>query len=779
VPTPTVAPTIAPRPTVAPAPTVVPTVAPTIAPRPTVAPAPTVVPTVAPTIAPTPTIAPNSQSPLLISNTVLTGTAGKTITLTTSGGAGTGAVTFSVTGVGCSVNGSLLGSIGVVTCVVTATRAASPGHPSSVSAPVAFTFGQQPLLVSNTVRRVQAGIAIKLAFSGGSGTGSVYYSVTGSLCNVSTSDYKEWTLTAGGATTCSVTAKNNAALGYVTTTSAPAIFEFFKLDPPPLIAQTFTDTSFTKPTSPSTLYPVGTSIYIPVKNGGPTTYTVSGANCTTRNYLTGSGTFTAFTANAAATCVVVATNSGSAGFNPVTSAPVTVSFGVFNQIPFTIRGGPGEGGNGWLGTDGGSGTGAVTFSVTGANCSLVDGNRLRATTPTSCVVTATKAASTGYNSVTTSPLTIDFKVIDQQPLIVVKESLGLSNQSPVGKVYNLSITGGSGTGVVSYSVSGANCSVSGNTLTATAVTTCAVTANKAASTFYNSVISSPVNFDFFVYNQTPLTITTNPSSLPSPAGTQISLTAASGVPSGGVLQYYGGSGTGAINFSVTGATCLISGTTLTANPTPGTFTTCAVTATKAASPGFNVATSPVKNFVFGVYEQATLTIPFNSFYNTFTARTPVTLNATGGSGSGALSYSVIGDNCSISGNILTGTPQPATFSTCVVTATKAASLGYKAAISAPITLYFNNVIDQALLVMVTTSVPAGSTSITLSTNGGSGTGAVSFSATGNGCTLQGNILTATPAQGASISCTVQAYKAQSSGYNAARSSTVTLVFTKP
>jgi hypothetical protein len=156
------------------------------------------------------------------------------------------------------------------------------------------------------------------------------------------------------------------------------------------------------------------------------------------------------------------------------------------------------------------------------------------------------------------------------------------------------------------------------------------------------------------------------------------------------LQYYGGSGTGAISFSVTGSTCSISGTTLTANPTPGTYATCAVTATKAASPGFNIATSPVKNFVFGVYEQATLTIPVSPIYNSFKARTPITLNATGGSGTGAISYSVTGDSCSMSGNVLTGTPQLGSTTTCVVTATKAASLGYKAAISAPITMYFFN-----------------------------------------------------------------------------------------
>jgi len=713
---------------------------------------------------------------------VLTGTAGSTITLTTSGGSGTGAVTFAVTGVGCSVNGSLLGSIGVVTCVVTATKAASPGHSSSISAPTTFTFGQQPLLVSNTVRKARAGTAITLTFSGGSGTGSVYYSVTGANCKVSTSDYKLWTLIAGDATTCSVTAKNNASAGYVSSTSEPATFEFFKQDLPQLVTRSYTDASLTKAASTSTLYPVGTRIYIvaesPYSTPGdsfkPPIFTVTGTNCTAQNSSSSGQYYGIVTATAAATCIVVGTKPASAGFNAVSSAPITFSFGVFNQIPFTIRGGPGEGGNGWLGTDGGSGTGAVTFSVTGANCSLVDGNRLRATAATSCVVTATKAASTGYNSVTTSPLTIDFKVIDQQPLIVVKESLGLSNQSPVGKVYNLSTTGGSGTGVVSYSVSGANCSVSGNTLTATAVTTCIVTAVKSASTLYNSVTSAPVNFDFFIYDQTPLTITTYPSEWPSPAGTQISLTAASGVPSGGVLQYYGGSGTGAISFSVTGSTCSISGTNLTANPTPGTYTTCAVTATKAASPGFRSATSPPRSYLFGIFQQQPLLLPnWNSNY--FSGRIDLLLTTTGGSGSGAVSFSVTG-NCYIEqGRVKGGAPLGGS-ATCTVSATKAGVPGRYLPISAaPVTLTWYNPlprVDQSPLILVTSSVPAGVKSITLSTSGGSGTGAVGYTLKSGNCVISGSTLSAS----VSTSCAVNAYKLADVTYNLALSQTITFEF---
>jgi hypothetical protein len=601
---------------------------------------------------------------------------------------------------------------------------------------------------------------------------------------VSTSDYKVWTLTAGDATTCSVIAKNNAAVGYVTTTSAPAIFEFFKQDLPQLVTRSYTDVSLTKVASTSTLYPVGTRIYIvaesPYSTPGdsfkPPVFTVTGANCTAQNSSSSGQYYGIVTATSAATCIVVGTKPASAGFNAVSSAPITFSFGVFNQIPFTIRGGPGEGGNGWLGTDGGSGTGAVTYSVTGANCSL-NGSRLQATAATSCVVTATKAASSGFNAVTTSPITIEFKVTDQKPLVVVKGSLGVSNQSPVGKVYNLSTTGGSGSGVVTYTASGSNCSISGSTLTASAVTTCIVTAVKSASTLYNSVTSAPVNFEFFTYDQTPLTITTYPSEWPSPAGTQISLTTANGVPSGNVVQYYGGSGNGAVSYSVTGATCSINGTSLTANPTPGTFTTCVVTATKAASPGFRSATSPPVSYLFGIFQQQPLLLPnWNSNY--FSGRIDLLLTTTGGSGSGAVSFSVTG-NCYIEqGRVKGGAPLGGS-ATCTVSATKAGVPGrYLPISSAPVTLTWYNPlprVDQSPLILVTSSVPAGAKSITLSTSGGSGTGAVGYTRKSGNCVISGSTLSAS----VSTSCVVNAYKLADVTYNLALSQTITFEFKLP
>jgi hypothetical protein len=417
-------------------------------------------------------------------------------------------------------------------------------------------------------------------------------------------------------------------------------------------------------------------------------------------------------------------------------------------------------------------------------------------------VIATKAASLGYTSKTSEPFIIKFSAADQAALTITKEPKYGDNrdQSPPGRAYSLSYQGGSGPGAATYSVSGSNCALNENFLTATAATVCTLTVTKEAGGFFRSKTSPPITYEFKNYDQTPLAIMNLSSAYGSGAsasrlspilftpGTNISLTAASGVPCGGepippgkscgVTAYFGGSGTGAVTFSVSGSGCMLAGSTL-MSETTGTLTTCTVVATKAASLGFNAAVSPPKKFLFGVYEQASLVINGFGLYTTRPHTSTFSLSTTGGSGSGVVTYTVSGEKCSIDGNSLSGKPAPGTFSTCTVVATKSASPGYKVAVSAPITLYFNNIVNQDPLAIINTSIPLGELTANLTTSGGSGTGAVTFISSGSGCSVQGSLLSANPVAGSSISCSVYAKKASSSGYNNATSEAVTLVFTKP
>jgi hypothetical protein len=162
-------------------------------------------------------------------------------------------------------------------------------------------------------------------------------------------------------------------------------------------------------------------------------------------------------------------------------------------------------------------------------------------------VTATKATSANYLVETTSATTITFARQSQSAL-----SVSTTN----GDLYTgiiLSIIGGSGSGTVTSSVSSgsANCSLTAGVVSARAVGTCALTVTKAADTYYSSETATiTLTFSKAVPTQ---------GSLASPT----SGTAGSGIN----LSFGGGSGTGAVSYTVSspgGAECSISNGVLTA-----------------------------------------------------------------------------------------------------------------------------------------------------------------------------------------------------------------------
>ena len=168
-----------------------------------------------------------SASGLKITNTVLTGEVGVVLTVKASGGQG-GAITFNTDGAVCSINsatGALLaGAVGK--CPVVATRAASGTFPSISSAPVTFTFGPGPqaaFTISNSVLAAQIGHSITVLTAGGSGPGSVSFTVKGTGCSI---DAKTGVLSASSATTCVVTATKGASASYKAAVAKSVTFTF-------------------------------------------------------------------------------------------------------------------------------------------------------------------------------------------------------------------------------------------------------------------------------------------------------------------------------------------------------------------------------------------------------------------------------------------------------------------------------------------------------------------------------------------------------------------------
>ncbi len=114
-----------------------------------------------------------------------------------------------------------------------------------------------------------------------------------------------------------------------------------------------------------------------------------------------------------------------------------------------------------------------------------------------------------------------------------------------------------------------------------------------------------------------------------------------------------------------------------------------------------------------------------------------------------------------------------------MTATKAADANYLATASVQTTVTFSKA-TQATLTISNSPASGPHTGITLTTTGGSGTGAVTFAitagGTASGCTISGSTLTANNGN-TGKTCKVTATKATDTNYLVATSATVTFTFT--
>lgn len=132
----------------------------------------------------------------------------------------------------------------------------------------------------------------------------------------------------------------------------------------------------------------------------------------------------------------------------------------------------------------------------------------------------------------------------------------------------------------------------------------------------------------------------------------------------------------------------------------------------------------------------------------------------GGRGSGTVTLTLVSGPCTLVGSILKGISA----GNCVVRATKAASGSATAETSPAITVPVAQTLQSPLYLRMGMFIPLGTT--TLSTSGGSGTGAVSYTVLSGPCTLSGSTLTATGLG----RCVVTASKAADDTYAAATSS---------
>lgn len=770
-----------------------------------------------------------AQATLLASAAPASIVYGATSTLSTSGGSGTGAVGFAVTaGAGvCALSGNTLTATGVGTCTVTATRAGDANYlpaTASVSVDVAKA-PQAPLAASATPATVVIGNTSALATSGGSGSGTVTWSVTAGAgaCSLAGS-----TLTGTGIGQCTVTATKAMDANYLAA-SATATVVVENL--PTAQSLYVPDQAGQIHLAGQSLLVQ----YIPGNNAGSFDFTLD-ANPSARVVFTGAGgsiangTASCSTTSTQVSCSVAANAPGSdlgngtlsiaytggptagavaIGFasanfrlrsgaaGPGTATGGTLTLARAAQAPLSASASPASiayGATSTLSTSGGSGSGAVGWSVPGGSPCTVSGSTLTATGVGTCTATATKAGDADFDPATAST-TVSIAKAAQAPLAVAASPASFF----VGGTSTLSTTGGSGTGAVAYTVSaGASvCSVSGTTLTGTGVGQCTVTATRAGDANYLAATAS-----------TTVTVNSLPSTQSLSAPTVQGVLGAAGQTL--VVQYVPGPDSGAFDFTLTASpagrvtftaasgtipngstscstnvdrvTCVSTANTPSADLGPGSI---AITYTASSTAGTVALQFTTANFfnqlgnvepgattsgsiVLPRLDQAALAATASPAGLVFGAS--ASLSTSGGSGSGAVGWALTAGAgiCTLSGTTLTAIG----VGDCTATATKAGDATYNPA-SASVSVAVARAPQAALTAIASpASVPFGSTS-TLSTTGGSGTGAVAWSVASGAarCSISGATLFATGVG----SCTVQATKAGDANHLAASDDVVVTV----
>lgn len=289
--------------------------------------------------------------------------------------------------------------------------------------------------------------------------------------------------------------------------------------------------------------------------------------------LNGSGTATYVTSSLAmGTHSITATYSGDSAFSSSASAVVPeVIQGI--QASLSVTGVPTSpqayGAAFTVGSSGGSGTGAVMFSGSGA-CAA-SGTTITMTSGTGiCSVTATKAADANYAATTSAAATVN--------AVLVGQSLSFTaGTMPVSAVYGSTFApaaeASSGL-AVTLSVSG-GCSIGAGVVTMTSgAIACVVRADQAGNANYSAATQIAQTVAATLATQAALTVTGMP-----PAAQAYGATFTVGSS--------GGSGTGAVTFAGSGA-CSVSASAITMTSGTGV---CSVTATKSADSNYRVVAS--------------------------------------------------------------------------------------------------------------------------------------------------------------------------------------------
>jgi len=528
--------------------------------------------------------------------TGLTGTAHSAFSLAVAGSGGRTSLAYALTGT--LVSGlSLSTSTGTISGTPTATGT------STVSVTVTDANGTTASTSSFTLSIGYASTTVSLALAASSPTYGTVDRITATTSRAGTVNFMVGGVSISGCS--SVTA---------TTTTATCDWVPTTIGVTALSAQ-FTPTTSTYTNSTTSLSP---SVQLRALTITPTTglSKVYGASDPTLTYSISTGSLYSTDALTGAlsrasgenvnTYSITGGTLGNANY-ALTFIPATFRITQATQASLTLTSTSGT-----YGTDvslvatGGSGGGALSYVVTAsgtAGCSISSSNLLSATTPGTCTVTATRAATTNYLVESSTATTVTF----------ARQTQAAFNVSTVaGDVYTgiiVSSSGGSGTGAVTYGVTTgtANCALTSGVVTARTVGTCLLTVSKAGDTYF---LAASESFTLSFGKAIPIS-----GQLSTPttgtAGTEIT------------LSFTGGSGTGAVTYAVLSpgtAKCVITNGKLVASASGS----CTVTTTKQGDDTYpdQVVTT---EFTFSAGQIA---VPTVSGETTTTTITPATTTTT-------------------------------------------------------------------------------------------------------------------------------------------------------
>ena len=421
-------------------------------------------------------------------------------------------------------------------------------------------------------------------------------------------------------------------------------------------AQNITFTS-TPPSSPTVNGPTYTVTATGGGSGNPVTFTI---DATATSVCSISGSTVSFTA--VGTCVIDANQAGNANYNAAPQAIQSFAVGKGNQtitLTSTVPASATVGGATYTPTATATSGLPVTFTIdaTAASICSISGGIVSFIAVGTCVVDANQAGDTNWNAAPQA----------QQSFAVGKgsQTISFTSTTPAaatvgGATYNVTATATSGlpVGFTIDASATSICSISGSTVSFTAVGTCVIDANQAGNANYTAAPQVQQTFGVGQGSQTITFTSTAPSGATVGGSTyNVTATATSGLPVTLTID------------SGAASVCSLSGSTVSFIGTG----TCLIDANQAGNTNYTAAPQVQQSFGVGQGSQAiafTSTPPAakvgGSTYN---------VTANGGASGNPVVFTIdasASSICSIAG----GTVSFTAVGTCVIDANQAGNANY-------------------------------------------------------------------------------------------------------